>query len=258
MVQREDVISFILSYLGKDLLFKANAVDEVGNGVQFRGKAEVSKIALGVSLNADFLEKAVSWGADFCIFHHGFDPRTYKACYPAFSQKRMRLILENGLTVMGLHYVLDAHPEIGNNAVIIKRLGAAVSESLFDAWGYTGVFEEEMPVEKLERECRKLFNHEVFSILTGSKKVRKIGVVSGAGKPDAGNVMEMEAKRVDAFITGETGESVPHKMKESKINYLVCGHYATEVFGVTELGKKIKDHFWEKVEAKFIDIMNLI
>ena len=47
-------------------------------------------------------------------------------------------------------------------------------------------------------------------------------------------------------------------MQESEINYFACGHYATEVFGVTELGKKVKEQFKDKIELEFIDIENPI
>ena len=47
-------------------------------------------------------------------------------------------------------------------------------------------------------------------------------------------------------------------MKESEINYFACGHYATEVFGVQELGKVIKSRFKDKLEVEFIDIPNPI
>lgn len=258
MIYREDLINFISTYLGKDLVAKALNIDVVANGVQFRGKSEVEKIALGVSLNEEWLKKAADWGAQVCILHHGFDPRSFKSCFPTFSQKRLKVILGNDLTVVGLHYLLDAHPEIGNNATIIKRLGAKIVEPLFEDWGFTGIFDEPQEIEKLEKECKKLFEHEIFSVLSGPKMIRKIGVVTGAGKPDAGHLAEMEAKGVQLYISGETAESVPHKMKESGINYFVCGHYATEVFGIQELGKKIKSHFGEKVEVKFINVENII
>jgi putative NIF3 family GTP cyclohydrolase 1 type 2 len=68
----------------------------------------------------------------------------------------------------------------------------------------------------------------------------------------------MEAKGVEAYISGETSESTVHKMKESGISYFVCGHYATEKFGVQALGDIIKTNFKDKLEVKFIDVENPI
>jgi dinuclear metal center YbgI/SA1388 family protein len=258
MVKRDELIKFVYKTIGKEWVDKALQKDELANGVQFLGGEEVKKVALGTSLNEDFLQEAVKAGAQFCIFHHGFDARVWKSRYPTFSQKRLKVIYENKLTIMGFHYALDAHPEIGNNVTIIKKLGAKVKEPFWEEWGYTAEFSSPQEVKKLSEKCAKLFEHDVFAVLSGPKKVKTIGVVSGGAKPEAGSLAEMEAKGVELFITGEPSESIPHKMKESGINYFSCGHYATEGFGVQELGKKMKERFKNRLEVEFIDIPNPI
>lgn len=258
MVKRNELIKFIYQTIGKDLLEKAAKIDEAANGVQILGKEQVNKVALGASLNEEFLKEAVRRGADFCIFHHGLDPRTVKSRFPIYFQKRLRMIFQNNLTIVGLHYALDAHPLIGNNATIIKRLGAKITGSLYEEWGFVARFPKDQDVRKLRDKCQKLFNHDVLAFFAGPQMVKTIGVVSGAAVPHAQYLSEMEEKGVELFISGETHESVPHKMKESGINYFVCGHYNTEVFGVQELGKKIKLHFGDKIKVEFIDIPNII
>jgi dinuclear metal center YbgI/SA1388 family protein len=258
MIKRDELVAFIYKTIGEDLIEKALQKDELLNGAQFLGAEKVKKVALGVSLNEEFLQKTVEWGSNFCVFHHGFDPRTYKSRYPVYSQKRLKLIFQNEITVMGFHYALDAHPTLGNNATIIKKLGAEIKEPFWDEWGYTAVFATRKDVHDLAHKCKDLFDHEVFVVQPGPKKVKTIGVVSGSAKPDAQTVAEMESKGVELLITGETSESSPHKMKESGINYFVCGHYATEAFGVQELGKKIKSHFGTRVDVEYKDIKNPI
>lgn len=258
MILRSKLIQFIYETVGEELLTKAIQKEEMANGVQILGGEKVGKVVFGASLNEEFLQRAVETGSNFCVLHHGFDPRTYKSRYPTFSQKRLRLIFQNEITIMGFHYALDAHPEIGNNVIIIKKLGAKIDLPLFEEWGYTGVFPKAQVVSELRRNCEKLFNHEVFAVLSGLKRVKTIGVVSGAAKPDGQHLAEMEEKGVELFITGESSESVPHKMKESGINYFACGHYATEGFGIQELGRRIKSHFKDKLEVEFIDVPNPI
>lgn len=265
MVTRDELIEFIYSTIGEELVAKALAKDELANGVQIAGQEEVNKVVLGVTLTEDFLNEASaakaepdSAKAQFCIFHHGLDVRAYRSRYPKFTQKRLRLIFENKLTIMAFHYALDCHPTIGNNSVIIKKLGATIRESLFEEWGYTATFASPQDVKALSQKCSKLFEHDVFAVFAGPQKITKIGVVSGAARPAADHLAEMEAKGVQLFITGEPSERYPHIMKELGINYFAGGHYATEVFGVQELGKVIKDHFRDKVEVGFVDIPNPI
>ena len=258
MVKRDELIKFIYQTIGSGLMGKAAKIDEVANGVQILGKEQVNKVVLGTSINEEFLKEAVRRGADFCIFHHGFDPRTFKSRFPLSSQKRLRLIFKNDLTITGFHYSLDAHPQIGNNAMIVKKLGAKIVDSLYEEWGFVARFSTAQDVKVLRDKCRKLFHHDVMAFFAGPIKIKTIGVVSGAAVPHAQYLPEMEDKGVELFISGETHESSPHKMKESGINYFVGGHYNTEVFGVQELGKKIKSRFGEKIKVEFIDIPNSI
>lgn len=258
MIKRDELIKFIYQTIGDELMAKAIVKDEVANGVQFLGSDEVEKIALGVSANEEFLQAAVKAGAQFCLFHHGLDARAWKSRYPLFAQKRLKVIVKNNLTVAGFHYTLDAQPNFGNNATIIKLLGGKIKEPLFDEWGYTAELAQPQPIEQIKTACEKLFSHKVFIVDAGPKIITKIGVVSGRGVPDMAEIAEMETKGVQLYISGETSEWTIHQMKESEINYFCGGHYATEVFGVQELGKIIKAHYKDQLEVEFIDILNEI
>ena len=258
MINRDQLIRFINETIGSEVLELAQYRDELANGVQILGGEDVDRVTLGVSLNEDFLNEAVNVGSNFCIFHHGFDVRTYKSRIPTYAQKRLKLIVQKNLTIMGFHFALDVHPEIGNNAVIIRELGAQRRDQFFEEVGYTAEFATAQDVQSLSRRCSELFEHDIFAVFSGPQQVKTIAVVSGAGKPYPEHIAEMEEKGVELFISGETTESVPNKMKESGINYFACGHYATEVFGVQELGKRIKSHFKDSLEVEFLDIPNPI
>src|SRR3989344_507978 len=166
MIKRDDLTKFIYKTIGKDLIAKSLEKDEVANGVQYLGADEVNKLAIGVSLNEDFLNEAVKAKAQYCLFHHGFDTRVYKSRFPTFAQKRLRLIVKNNLTIAGLHYVLDAHPTLGNNAVIIKSLGATIKQPLFLDFGYTAEFKTPQVVDKLQKQCAELFAHDILAVLS--------------------------------------------------------------------------------------------
>jgi dinuclear metal center YbgI/SA1388 family protein len=256
MVKRDELIKFIYDYFGEELMRKAESKDDMANGVQIHGGDEVKKVTLCVTINEDFLLEAIANGSNFCISHHGLDPRVYKNRIPKSTQKRLKIIFDHEITVAGFHYILDVHPQIGNNAAIIKSLGAKIGDSLFEEWGYTATFSMPQEVKNLAQKCSKLFEHDILAIYSGPKKVKTIGVCSGAAKPYARHIAEMEEKGVELFISGETSESIPNRMKESDINYFVGGHYATEVFGIQELGKVIKSQFKDKIEVEFIDIPN--
>lgn len=256
MVLRDELTSFIEKTIGLDLLAKARAKDEVANGVQFLGSEQITKVVLGVSCNEDFLIEAAAAESQYCIFHHGFDPRTHLSRYSLASQKQLRVIMGCNLTVAGYHYALDAQPEFGNNATIAKLLGAKITDKLDDEWGFVARLPKPLSLDELSAICAKLFSHDILAIKVNDQSVQTIGIVSGAGKPYSAQFAEMHSKNVELYISGESSESRLHAMQEEGISYFLGGHYATEVFGVQELGKRIKAHFKNKLEVEFIDIPN--
>lgn len=258
MVKRDVLINFIHDTLGRDLLDKVQTFDRSANGVQVHGKDEVNKVVLGVSANLNFLKEAVASGADFTLTHHGLnlsDKYVYNARLDPAAQARLRFVFQENLTVAGYHATLDIHPELGNNATIIKLIGAKRLDIPYhEGWGWVGEFTESQDVEELAEKCSKLFEHDVFAVYGGPRKVKRIGVCSGGAKPVGETLFEILEKNIDLHIAGEIVEGGDALAMESGFNYFACGHYATEVFGVQELGKAIKSQFKDKLEVEFIDI----
>ena len=261
MVRRDELIKFINKTIGEKLLEKVKKFDSKANGVQIHGRDEVSKVALGVSASLDFFNEAVATKADFCIFHHGLslggdivNGRINQA-----TQVRLKTIFVNNLTVAGYHAALDIQGEFGNNATIINLLGAEKLDiPYFDGWGWIAEFDKPQDVKELAEKFSKILSHDVFAVYGGKEKVKRIGVCSGGAKPSGGEVFEIVEKEIELHVTGEVAEGGPALTKDIGFNYFAGGHYATEVFGVQELGKKIKEHYKNKLEVEFIDIPNEI
>lgn len=261
MVKRDELIKFIHQAIGEDLLEEVKKFDHRANGVQVHGSKEVHKIALGVSVSLDFLKEAVKTGAQFCLFHHGLSLRSdiVNGKINLATQSRLRTIFENDLTVAGYHASLDAQSEFGNNAVIIDLLEAKrLDVPYFGGWGWVAEFDKPQDVKKLAGKLSEFLSHDVFAVYGGKEQVKRIGVCSGGAKPRGADLFEIVEKGIELHITGEIAEGGPSLTKDIGFNYFAGGHYATEVFGVQELGKKIKEHFKEKLEVEFIDVPNII
>ena len=260
MVKRDDLITTINTIIGEDLVKEAQFKDSYANGVQIVGNEEVTKVALGVSTSLEFLQEAVSTGAEFTITHHGLDLTSHNIIasrlHPGI-QELLTSAITNNLTVAGYHFSLDSHSEIGNNATIIRELGANRLDITYSGgWGWVGEFDKPRDVKELANQCSDLFNHDIFAVYAGSKKIKRIGVCSGGAKPYDRDLWEIIDNRLDLHLSGEIIEAGPGLAKGIGFNYFSCGHYATEVFGVQELGKKIKEHYGDKLEVEFIDIPN--
>ena len=261
MVKRDELIQAIHEIIGFDLLEKAQTIDQNANGVQIHGVEEVTKLALGVSANLDFFQEAIASGAQFCLFHHGLPlhPKyhIYNSRLDLSQQKLLKYVFAHNLTVAGYHYALDTHPEIGNAATIIRLLGAKRLElSYYETWGWVGEFTTPQDIKQLAEKVSDLLQHDVFAVYAGPKKIKRLGVCTGGAKPTGSTMHEIYDKQIDLHITGEISEQGPALAKQAEFNYFSCGHYATEVFGVQELGKKIKEKFKDELEVEFIDIPN--
>lgn len=262
MVKRDELVGFIHQTIGKDLIERVQGFDSNCNGVQVLGKEDVKKIALGVSINLEYLKKAVEYGADFSITHHSLnisEKYIYNSRLDLAAQKRLKFIFANDLTIAAYHAALDIQPEFGNNSMIVKLLGAKnLGLPYHEGWGWIGEFEKPQGAHELEKKCEQIFKHKVFAVYGGSKRVKRIGVCSGGARPSGETLFEIFEKNIDLHICGEIGENGDHLALDSGFNYFSCGHYATEVFGVQELGKRVKENFGNKIEVKFVETRSLL
>ena len=118
MADRDEIIAFC------DETLEIDTYGDYGpNGLQVPGRSEVTRVATAVSAHLASIEAAIETEADLLLTHHGlfwdFHPR---ALTDAMA-RRLRLALGSDLNVAGYHLPLDGHPEIGNNALLLRQLG---------------------------------------------------------------------------------------------------------------------------------------
>ena len=58
----------------------------------------------------------------------------------------------------------------------------------------------------------------------------------------------------NTYISGEVSERTYHEARELGINYLACGHHATERFGIQALGEYLAQQFG--LDYQFFDENN--
>jgi dinuclear metal center YbgI/SA1388 family protein len=247
---RDEIVAFL------DELLEIDAFSDYGpNGLQVPGAERVTRVVTGVSAQHELFRRAVEADAQLVICHHGlfwdFQPRSVG---PAL-KRRLQTLFAADLSVAAYHLPLDAHPEVGNNALICAALGLERAEPFAEhkgrSIGFVGRSAEGVPFVELRRRCAAAFGREPFVWDAGPELVHSVGIVSG-GAP--GDLAEAIARGLDAFLTGETAEHVMADARENEIHFIAGGHYATETLGVRRLGDLIADRFG--VEHRFVDIPN--
>jgi dinuclear metal center YbgI/SA1388 family protein len=228
------------------------------NGLQGPGPVEVGTVVTGVSAQAELFERAAEAGADLVLVHHGLvwdgSPRQLDAA----AKRRLKLLFDHDIALAAYHLPLDAHPRLGNNAIICERLGLAGREPFGlhrgRPIGWAGRLPGGgVPIGELVARVEALAGRAPLVFDAGPRQVRSLGVVSGAA---ADSLAEAIDRGFDAFLTGEPAERVMAQAREAGVHFIAAGHYATETFGVRALGDLTAERFG--LRHVFADVPNPI
>lgn len=250
MASREEIVEFL------DKLLDSPGFPDYGpNGLQVPGAADVSSIITGVSATRELFEVALQKESSMVLVHHGI----FWGDAGALSEMqagRLRVLLANDLNLVAYHLPLDAHPSVGNNALLIEELGLALEESFGDYKGRSIGFVATSPGiggEELASTISRRLGREPLHLAYGPERIERVAVIAGSA-PDY--IEAAAAAGCDAFITGEAAERVNSAAKELGIHFYAAGHHATEKLGVQRLGEALVEHFG--ITHEFIDIPNPI
>jgi dinuclear metal center YbgI/SA1388 family protein len=232
-------------------LLNVEAFPEYGRpGLQVVGAEEVTKIACGVSSSRELFERAAASGSQLVLVHHGLFWSNEPLVVDRRLKGRLEALFAGNLTLVAYHLVLDAHPELGNNALLAERLGAR-RDAEFAGIGAGAHFEEPVTVDELASRLRDVTAREPLVFAEGPERIERVAVVTGGGGT---RLIEAAHERYDALVTGEPEEPALHTARELGIHFLAGGHYATETFGVRALAARLADEF--ALEWEFIDLPN--
>ena len=250
MVHLSELVSHI-----DGLLDVSRFRDYCPNGLQVEGRESVTTLVSGVSACQALLEAAIEAGADAVLVHHGWFWKGEDARITGIKRRRIKTLLDAGISLLAYHLPLDAHPELGNNAQLGQRLGLPVTGVLGEAGGPELLFHAELdqpiPAAELERRLAATLSRSPLHIDGGKAELRRIGWCSGAAQNYIGLAA---AHGLDAFISGEISEQTVHVAREAGLHYFAAGHHATERYGVRALGECLARRF--ALRHHFIDIEN--
>ena len=219
------------------------------NGLQIENSGKITKIGASVDAGLEPFTRAIQAGVDFLIVHHGifwmpqvpFTDSIYKKIKTAF---------DGDLAVYSCHLPLDAHPKIGNNALLAQKLGLEVKKTFlnFEGNDIGLICDFDTSRDDLSSRLTQLFPDTYNSLSFGSEKPKKIAILTGSG---SSAIDHLSTEGVDTLITGELRQHNFNQAQELGLNIFPCGHYATEVFGVQALAERLAKQM--SLDWEFID-----
>ena len=129
------------------------------NGLQFEGKSEINKIGAAVDAGLVPFQKAIHAKIDFLIVHHGM---FWSPPLPITknNKEKLKLLFDSEMNIYGAHLPLDAHEDIGNNAIIQKKLDLKQIDRFLPCEGNNiGIIAEGLERAELNRRLKRLFSN---------------------------------------------------------------------------------------------------
>lgn len=255
-VSLKELTEYLDGYLRlREVPDDANAV----NGLQVENRGMVGRIVATVDATLAAIEGLGPIGdgtsaqsPPLQLVHHGL---FWDGNQPVTGRRfrRLRALFERDAALYSAHIPLDVHPDVGNNAVLARRLGLRES-AMFG--NYKGVPMGVMGTPPAEARTRSAMAQKLaevsgideaaIRVIPGAgEQIGRIGIITGG----AGSMIaQARDAGCDTFITGEGAAHTYHDATEWGLNVLFAGHYATETFGVQALAEHLGSHFglpWE-------------
>lgn len=219
------------------------------NGVQVEGRSEVLRIATAVTASQQVLDRAIAWGGDAIIVHHGYFWRNEDACITGIKKRRIAALLAADVSLLAYHLPLDAHPELGNNAELGKLLGLTelcrFGEQNIACLGELAL---STTLAQFSSGVASVLQRAPLLIGDAARPVRKVAWCSGGAQ---GYFEAAIALGADVYLTGEVSEQSYHLANESGVAFIAAGHHATERHGIRALGEHLAARFG--LEHRFFD-----
>ena len=242
MAHRDEIVAY-----ANELLDIASYPDYGPMGIQVIGAEEVSRIVCAVSSSRELFERAAALEAQMVLVHHGLlwdrEPRVIGPVMKG----RLNALFAADLSLVAYHLALDAHPEIGNNALLAGELGVAV-DGRFAGVGVGGRLAEPVPVTELANRINAQLGRAPLVFPYGPERIERVAVCSGGA---ARYLLDAAAAGYDCYVTGEADEPTKRIAMETRMHFIAAGHHATETSGVRALAARIGERFaiaWEYVD----------
>lgn len=243
----------LTAYLDDLLRLPEGAEDASNNGLQVEGSPEVGAVCFGVDACTALFEVARNRNADYVIVHHGLSWGPGFRRLTGVLARRIRVLMQHDISLYASHLPLDAHPEIGNNAVLARTLEIADRTPFFDYHGmpigWSGRLPNRVQSSALQASLEEILDGPVSMFGPDQRWIERIGIVSGR----AGDAVENAAEAgLDALITGEVQHEHVHLIRECGVTVFQGGHYRTECLGLRALMQRVAARFG--VECTFADL----
>ncbi len=153
MSQLQEIVRFLDEHLR---VAECGDWSQALNGLQVENSGRVRKIGAAVDASTRTFKAAAAAGVDLLLVHHGlFWPGLQRVTGPF--RRQVAFLLEQDMALYSAHLPLDVHPEVGNNAQLMRSLGLEGAEPFLETKGQLAGLKirAELPREELVRRLEE-------------------------------------------------------------------------------------------------------
>lgn len=231
------------------------------NGLQFAGTETVRKAAFAVDACAATFEKAIQCGADILFVHHGISWGSGFRRITGADARRITKLACHQLSLYAAHLPLDAHPELGHNAILASMIGLEDLKPFGSYHGRLIGLRGTLPGIGSTTELCRIYEQKLASegpvcqLIRRNVPVKHIGIISGGGAwPELFD--DCEKYGLDCLITGTFTHESYHPALEAGTAVITLGHYRSETPGVLAVMEQVKEKFG--IETGFLDFPTML
>jgi dinuclear metal center YbgI/SA1388 family protein len=244
VARRDEIVAY-----ADELLEVSKWPEFAPGGLQVVGAREVHRLACGVSCSRELFERAVADGAQMILVHHGLFWRNEPLVVDARLRGRLEALFAGNASLLAYHLCLDAHPELGNNAQLARRIGATPFGP-FASVGLGCTLDVPCGIDMLARRIGATVGRDPLVFPYGPEEIHRVALVTGA----AGHELIRAAHEgFDVLVTGEPEEPSLAAARELQVHLVAAGHHATERLGVQALAEDLAARFglaWSFIEVE--------
>jgi dinuclear metal center YbgI/SA1388 family protein len=241
----KEVVDYLDGYLETGAFSDASV-----NGLQVEASGSVKRIGMAVDACLESILMAGQKHCDLLIVHHGLfwgkEIRLHGQLY-----RRVRALIQANIALYASHLPLDAHPEVGNNVQIARRISLTdlrpFGEYEGRPIGVQGCLENPILLKDAVSMCLDGIGPPKALLQFGPEKIGRLGIITGSAS-DPPVFDEASRSRIDLLITGEPKQAAYYLAQEYGLNVFYGGHYHTETFGPRALGNHLAERLGLPVE----------
>ncbi|SEN96293.1 dinuclear metal center protein, YbgI/SA1388 family [Mesobacillus persicus] len=221
-------------------LFAKELLEELDDDYGFTNKSKnsISTIGYATNLSIETIEKAAKNNVDLMVTHHDAWDFIY-----GLKEECLKKLQEHNISHFWIHGPLD-FCEFGTCTSLMNVVGIdnIIKYSVYDNGAVPGIgqFSEPIDFNLLIQKMRDELEEPVRAWKNNDTKVKKVGVLTGAGHSSNHIKMAVE-EGCDTYITGEATLYTIQYAQFVGINLLVGSHTFTEIFGVESLANKLQN-----------------